>query len=71
MKGVPNTKYIGYRKNMGNYYIQKRVKDKIFLFGTYETLEDFFGSGIKELNPSTFLCKDIELIWNNDTKGAK
>lgn len=40
MKGVPNTKYIGYRKNTGNYYIQKRVKDKIFLFGTYETLED-------------------------------
>ena len=41
------------------------------MIDTYETLEDFFGSGIKELNPSTFLCKDIELIWNNDTKGAK
>ena len=38
---------------------------------TFETIEDFFGSGIKELNPTTFLCKDIEFIWNNDTKGEK
>jgi hypothetical protein len=38
---------------------------------TYETIEDFFGSGVKELNPSTFLCKNIEFVWGNDTEGEK
>lgn len=41
------------------------------MIDTYETLEDFLGSGIKELNPSTFLCRDIEFVWNDDTKGKE
>lgn len=40
------------------------------MIDTYETIEDFFGSGIKVINPSTFLNKDIEYIWD-DPEGKK
>lgn len=40
------------------------------MIDTYETYEDFFGSGIKTLEPATFLNRDIEDIWN-DTEGEK
>lgn len=40
------------------------------MIDTYETVEDFFGSGIKELKPMTFLDRDIEKIWD-DPEGKK
>ena len=41
------------------------------MIDTFESVGDFFGSGIKEINPTTLLNNDVENIWNNDTKGEK
>ena len=40
------------------------------MIDTYETIGDFFGSGIKELKSVTFLDRDIEKIWD-DPEGKK
>jgi hypothetical protein len=40
------------------------------MIDTYETIGDFFGSGIKELKSVTFLDRDIEKIWD-DPEGEK
>lgn len=41
------------------------------MIDTFESIEDFFGSGIKEISPTTFLNNNIENIWNSDTEGKK
>ena len=58
-------------------WISRGIIPKILEYGgdgmidTYETIEDFFGSGIKVIDPSTFLNRDIEYIWDDDTEGKK